>query len=103
MNADLQTPDFVSVEVLQFAEANGVSEELPRVVAMTHEVFPGDAVRLEIEDDPEFFDRHITVFVQAQMDSVSDLVAAQWRWSERLTECCPAPTACVFRLATEAT
>ena len=102
MSSLLQPVVDLPIDVIQFAEASGLNAELQHVVAMTHDVFPGDSIRLEIEDDPEIADRHITIFVAAHADSAEKLVAAQWRWSERLLSCCPGPSACVFRLATEA-
>ncbi len=92
----------ISSEVASLAEQLGVRAELPRVVAMTQAVFPGDAVRVEIDDDPEVpDDRHLAIVVRASLESVDQLVATQWKWHEQLFGCCPAPLASIFRLATE--
>ena len=92
----------ISSEVVSLAEQLGVRAELPRVIAMTQAVFPGDAVRVEIDGDPEVADdRHLAIVVRATVDSVDQLVATQWKWHEQLFGCCPAPLASIFRLATE--
>ena len=89
-------------EVTAAAQQLGVTSELPQVIAMTQAVFPGDAVRVEIDDDPEVADdRHLAIVVRATVDSVDQLVATQWKWHEQLFGCCPAPLASIFRLATE--
>jgi hypothetical protein len=89
-------------EVAAAAEKLGVKAELPQVIAMTQVVFPGDAVRVEIDDDPEIADeRHLAIVVRATTESVDQLVATQWKWHEQLFRCCPAPLTSVFRLATE--
>ena len=100
--ASIPTSAAISSEVVSVAEQLGVRAELPRVIAMTQAVFPGDAVRVEIDDDPEVADdRHLAIVVRATVDSVDQLVATQWKWHEQLFGCCPAPLASIFRLATE--
>ena len=92
----------VSAEIDALAVQLGVRSELPRVIAMTRAVFPGDLVRVEIDDDPEDrSDRHLAIVVRSTVDSVDQLVATQWKWHERLFECCPSPLTSIFRLATE--
>ncbi len=92
----------VSSEIDVLAGQLGVRAELPRVIAMTQAVFPGDAMRIEIDDDPEVpEDRHLVIVVRSTVVSVDQLVATQWRWHEQLFGCCPAPLTPVFRLATE--
>ena len=89
-------------EIAEVAMQLGVSAELPHVLAMTQEVFPGDPWWVEIDDDPEIKnDRHLAIVVKPSIGDVDDLVKAQWRWCERLFDCCPAPLAHVFRLGTE--
>ena len=89
-------------EVTAAAEQLGVTSELPQVIAMTQAVFPGDAVRVEIDDDPEIADdRHLAIVVRATAETVDQLVATQWKWHEQLFRCCPAPLTSFFRLATE--
>lgn len=89
-------------EVTAAAEQLGVKLELPQVIAMTQAVFPGDAVRVEIDDDQEIADdRHLAIVVRATTESVDQLVATQWKWHEQLFRCCPAPLTSIFRLATE--
>ena len=100
--ASIPTSARISSEAVSLAEQLGVRAELPRVIAMTQAVFPGDVVRVEIDDDPEVADdRHLAIVVQASLESVDQLVATQWKWHEQLFGCCPAPLAAVFRLATE--
>jgi len=92
----------VSAEIDALAMQLGVRSELQRVIAMTRAVFPGDVVHVEIDDDPEVpSDRHLAIVVRSTLDSVDQLVATQWKWHERLFECCPAPLTAIFRLATE--
>lgn len=89
-------------EITAAADQLGVTLELPQVIAMTQAVFPGDAVRVEIDDDPELADdRHLAIVVRATTESVDQLVATQWKWHEQLFRCCPAPLTSIFRLATE--
>lgn len=91
-----------SVEIDAFAMRLGIRVELPRVIAMTRGLFPGDAIHVEIDDDPEVpADRHLAIVVRCTVESVEQLVATQWKWHERLFECCPAPLTSHFRLATE--
>ncbi len=98
----LPNPPCVSSEIDALAEQLGVRAELLRVIAMTQAVFPGDAVRIEIDDDPEVpEDRHLAIVVRSTVATVDQLVATQWRWHEQLFGCCPAPLTPVFRLATE--
>ena len=100
--ASSPNPWSVSHEVDVLAGQLGVLAELPRVIAMTRAVFPGDAVRVEIDDDPEVpEDRHLAIVVRSTVASVEQLVATQWQWHEQLFGCCPAPLTPVFRLATE--
>ena len=100
--ASPSNPLCVSHEVDVLAEQLGVRAELPRVIAMTQAVFPGDAVRVEIDDDPEVSeDSHLAIVVRSTVASVDQLVATQWQWHEQLFGCCPAPLTTVFRLATE--
>ena len=92
----------VSPEIATAAEQLGVRAELPQVIAMTQDVFPGNPWRVEIDDDPEIpDDRHLAIVVRTNFHSVDELVASQWKWHERLFACCPAPLAPVFRLSTE--
>ncbi len=91
-----------STEINVFAMQLGIRAELPRVIAMTRGLFPGDAIRVEIDDGPEVpSDRHLAIVVRSTVESVDQLVATQWKWHERLFECCPAPLTSHFRLSTE--
>jgi hypothetical protein len=92
----------IPAEVLAFAAAQGVSAELPAVVAMTQRVFPEARLRVFLEDDPEIADDwHIIVEAQGLMGSVDDLVQARAEWVRSLFLCCSAPKVCVFRLGME--
>ena len=89
-------------EIATAAEQLGVRAELPRVIAMTQDVFPGNSWHVEIDNDPEIpDDRHLAIVVRTSFRSVDELVASQWKWHERLFACCPAPLAPAFRLSTE--
>jgi len=88
----------IPAEVTAFAAEQGVSAELPAVLAMTERVFPGAAVSVYLEDDPEIAnDWHIIVDVKAKL-TVPEATAASDRWCHGLFEVCPAPLTCVFRL-----
>lgn len=76
MSTAIDTNCEIAPCVFEFAKLSGVSEELPRVLAMTQEVFPGSSIRAELEDDPELGDRHITVVVERHVMSVKDLFTA---------------------------
>ena len=92
----------IAPEIATAAEQLGVRAELPQVIAMTQDVFPGNSWRVEIDDDPEIpDDRHLAIVVRTSFRSVDELVASQWKWHERLFACCPAPLAPTFRLSTE--
>ncbi len=92
----------IAPEIATVAEQLGVRAELPHVIAMTQDVFPGNSWRVEIDDDPEIpDDRHLAIVVRTSFRSVDELVACQWKWHERLFACCPAPLAPAFRLSTE--
>lgn len=92
----------IAPEIATVAEQLGVRNELPQVMAMTQEVFPGSLCRVEIDDDPEIpNDRHLALVVRTSFPSVDELVARQWKWHERLFACCPAPLAAAFRRSTE--
>ncbi len=95
-------PADISPQVAEIAQQLGVQTQLPRVIAMTQAVFPGDRWRVEIDEDPEIADEiHLAIIVETQLGSVDELVDSQWRWHEQLFLCCPAPLAPVFRLSTE--
>lgn len=92
----------IAPEIATAAEQLGVRAELPQVIAMTQDVFPGNSWRVEIDDDPEIpDDRQLAIVVRTSFRSVDELVASQWKWHERLFACCPAPLAPAFRLSTE--
>lgn len=92
----------ISSQVAEVAQQLGVHTQLPRVIAMTQSVFPGDPWRVEIDEDPEIAnDIHLAIVVETRIGSVDELVDSQWKWHEQLFLCCPAPLAPVFRLSTE--
>lgn len=92
----------IAPEIVTAADQLGVRAELPQVLAMTQDVFPGNSWHVEIDDDPELpNDRHLAIVVRTNFRTVDELVAGQWKWHERLFACCPAPLAPTFRLSTE--
>lgn len=98
----LLDPPSVSAEVDAMSIQLGVCSELQRVIAMTRALFPVNHVQIVVEDDPEVpSDPHLAIVVQCDFDDVDQLVASQWKWHERLFECCPAPLTSTFRLVTE--
>lgn len=98
----LPSPLSISAEVDARACQLGVRAELPQVVAMTQSLFPGDAIRIELDDDPEDpADRQLAVVVRSTVPSIEQLVEAQWEWHQRLFHCCPALLTAAFRLTTE--
>ncbi len=96
------TPSAVPSDVLAFAETQGVTAELPAVLAMTRHLFPRASLSLSLDEDPEIpNDRHIVVGVKRPGLSADDAVAVTWQWHRELFGCCPAPLVCVFRLGLE--
>jgi hypothetical protein len=92
----------VDPEVAAFAAGQGVSEHLPAVIEMTRRVFPGSALRVVLEDDPEIpNDWHIVILGRFHDATVEEAVERRWRWHGGLFECCPAPLASVFRIGME--
>jgi len=92
----------IPTDVLAFAAAQGVSAELPAVVAMTQRVFPEAHLRVFLEDDPEIADDwHIIVEAQGLTGSVDDLDHGRIEWVRSLSECSPDSKACIFRLGME--
>jgi hypothetical protein len=90
----------ISPEVTAFAAEQGVSTELPAVVAMTQRTYPNAVLTVEVEDDPEIpNDRHIVINAEGVNLSVPEAVEKTWEWHRELFGCCPAPLACVFRVS----
>lgn len=88
--------------IAEVAARLGVTRELSSVMVMTEELFPGDPMRVEIDDDPEITnDRHLAIVVTRRFTDPASSVAEQNRWIDGLFECCPAPLAHHFRFAVE--
>jgi hypothetical protein len=94
----------LSPDVQAVAAEQGVSAYLPCVLEMTQRVFPGAALNVVIEEDPEIAnDRHVVVLAKAENLKVSQALEAIYEWHRGLFTCCPAPMVCVFRLGLEGT
>jgi hypothetical protein len=75
----------VSEDVLRAAERLGVAEQLPRVVALSRELF-GDAVTLRVTEDPELADwTHIAIDARLT-GTVEEAVEKQERWCDTLLD-----------------
>jgi hypothetical protein len=86
-------------EVNAFATAQGVQAEILAVFEMTRQLFPGAAISVEMDEDPEIAnERHIVVVAKGVELPVEQAVATEWEWHRSLFQCCPAPLTWVFRL-----
>jgi hypothetical protein len=90
----------IPADVLTFAEQEGVTDYLTRLVDLTREVYP-TASRFDVlvEDDPEIAnDRHIVFELDVPI-GVPQAREADQSWHEGFLRLCPAPLAWVFRLS----
>ena len=90
----------IPTDVWDFAREQGVDRPLPRLVDLSHHVFP-TASRFEIllEADPEMADdRHIVFLLAVPLD-VEESLTADRLWIEGLNRLCPKAKVCVFRLS----
>ncbi len=79
------SPIMVAEDVLRVAKRLGVAEQLPRVVALSRELF-GDAIALHVTEDPELADwTHIAVDARLT-GTVGEAVAKQERWCDALRD-----------------
>jgi hypothetical protein len=75
----------VPEDVLRAAERLGVAEQLPRVVALSQELF-GDAIALRVTEDPELTDwTHIAVDARLT-GTVEEAVKKQEKWCDTLLD-----------------
>ena len=102
MSASL-VPDEVelSADVLQLAARLGVSAELPRVLEMTREVFPGARLGVAIDEDPEIADEVcLAIVVRTDIKDAHELYQTARPWHRRIYECVHPFLAPAFRLHT---
>ena len=91
----------VPLDVLAFAEEQGVSKILLELIEWTREVYPtATRFSLVVEDDPEFPDRYI-VFDLAAPLTPAEALSANNKWTEGWIRIFPYPRTCVFRLSVE--
>lgn len=75
----------ISDEVLRTAERLGITGQLPRVIAISRELF-GDRIALQVAEDPELENwTHIVVQAISQ-DAVEETVAREERWCDLMVE-----------------
>ena len=78
-------PIMVAEDVLRAAERLGVAEQLPRVIALSQELF-GDAITLRVTEDPELADwTHIAINARLR-GTVEEAVEKQERWCDTLLD-----------------
>ena len=90
----------IPAEVWEFARNQGVEQELPRLVGLSHRVFPtASRFQILLEADPEIADdRHIGFVLSVPLDA-EESVTADRLWIEGLHRLCPKEKVCVFRLS----
>lgn len=92
----------ISPDVDSLAEQLGVRAELPAVMAMTRQIFPGSRATVEIEIDPEIANYvKLVIVVRLPPQKIEASVAAYQRWHRELRETCPAELATSFCLGME--
>ena len=92
----------MSSEVDSLAEQLGVRAELPAVMAMTRQIFPGSRASVEVEIDPEIANYvNLVIVVRLPPQKIEASVAAYQRWHRELPETCPASLASNFCLGME--
>ena len=90
-----------SEDVQEMAERLGAAADLPNVVMLTQNVFPGDSVRVEVDTDPDLVDDHsLAVIVRTSLD-LRRALEAHTHWHHELPNCCLERTAHLFRLGVE--
>lgn len=101
MSIDTSVPIAVEIpaEVIQLAIEEGVEEYLPAVLEMTRRLFPSASpFEVLLDEDPEIADdRHILISVRIP-GTASEAAAARSLWCGEISNCCPAPSVCVFRI-----
>ena len=87
-------------DVSDFAREQGVERQLPRLVDLSHRIFPtASRFQILLEADPEIADdKHIVFFLTVPLD-VGESLDADRSWIEGLNRLCPKPKVCVFRLS----
>jgi len=86
-------------EVMAVAASRGQAENLPKVLAIARELFPGP-VRMVATEDPEIEgDWHIEVEVESLcgLTNLDEAVSKELEWMRRVLDC-TLPRADVFRL-----
>ena len=92
----------LSPEVMAFAAEQGVTAYLPAVIEMTQRIYPGLAIHVLIEEDPEIAnDRHLLLDVDTSSYNTEQLIATSRQWVPDLFKVCPSTHVCVFRIATK--
>jgi hypothetical protein len=86
-------------EVLAFAEEQGVSEILPRLIEMTRQVYPS-ATRFDVfvEDDPDEPFRYFVFELDTPL-TVEQSLEADRQWGEGWQRIYPYPRTCMFCLS----
>lgn len=91
----------LSSDILQLAARLGVSAELPKVLEMTRDVFPGVQVEVAIEEDPEIADEVcLAIVVRTEIKDAHELFRTSRPWHRRIYDCVHPFLAPAFRLHT---
>ena len=92
----------LSDEVIEMAARYGVASELSAVMAMTARLFPGAAISVEEDIDPEASENDgVAIVVRTACTEAGRLAAAHERWHHEIFDCCHTPVITVFRLGLE--
>ena len=102
MSVTLLSPEIeLSDDVIQLAEALGVTAYLPKVLEMTRSVFANVPLTLEVDEDPEIADEVcLSIVVQHSIADAHELFLVARGWHQRIFDCCPVQHVAAFRLDT---
>lgn len=88
-------------DVLLLASKLGVVSEIESLLAATQAIFPGEAVSIRLEEDPELADDEHFVFVTTASGDVDSIVTKHDCWHRNL-RAFRGPRLGLFRLGIEA-
>src|SRR5207244_1365168 len=92
-------PAVIHDDVRAFAAARGAADYLEPLLDLTRQSFPGAAVSVRRDDDPEIAGLSHAVFeVDATGRSADQLFDGQQRWTEAVVRTCPPAVRAVFVL-----
>jgi hypothetical protein len=86
-----------SPEVIAVAASRGQAEQLPKVLEITRQLFPGP-VHLVAAEDPEIDDHRYIIFEVIAVGSIPEVLELQSEWLRRV-HACARPRSDVFTLS----